>query len=164
MLRGLTSAIFKRTLFDGNEAVKPGGAVAVYVDPPVGRVEFWSCTFKNNRVVDLDAVSSGGAIHVSSVSRFLIDGSTFTGNVAQYGGAIQIIPNVTQSADSPYVIRHSLFEQNGGDQNATLISEPNRGGAIWITDYPDKIGSWTTQFKNTNNDFGKKEKDYIFLN
>ncbi len=67
-------------------------------------LEINSCTFENNR-----GEGYGGSIYIDKYNT-LITGSTFTGNIADQGGAIY--SNTDADSLSEIVIKDSSFERN----------------------------------------------------
>lgn len=119
------------TTFKNNDANSDGGAICI-VD---GVVEVKnSCQFNANT-----SATSGGAIYVTA-GTFTENGSTYTQNSANHGGAIRINSDVTTAT-----ITGSVF-----DDNNTNTGSAYNGGAINIVGATDKVTVSGATFQNND--------------
>lgn len=126
--------------FQGNQAGWVGGAIygfGVWADPVTGpktRVQVSRSTFVANSAggaIPAPSQTTGGAIHVEDQSALEVDSSVFTGNVAEFGGAIDVYRAAAE-------VRGSWFRGN----RAPLAGTTGAGGAIFVSS-PDFADSST---------------------
>ena len=121
--------------FQGNEAGFVGGAIYAYgawtepVTTPRTRVLVTRSTFDGNRAASdpccaAPAPTTGGAIHGEDQTTVEIYSSYFTGNSAEFGGAIDSYRGIT-------VIQGSQFQRNQAPLSAPTGTAA--GGAIFVS-------------------------------
>jgi predicted outer membrane repeat protein len=120
-------------LFQANQANWVGGAIYAVgnwtATPSVAhsQVTIASSTFAANSttpVVTPAGPPSGGAIHVEDQTTLQVSGSLLTGNLSEYGGAIDSFRALVH-------VDHSVFQGNGGLPSAVAEAV---GGAICVLD------------------------------
>lgn len=130
-----------RARFQGNQAGWVGGAIhgfGRWADPvstPRTLIQVSRSTFSNNQAgggAQPPGPTTGGAIHVEDQATLEVDSSVFTGNVAEFGGAID---GYRALAD----IRGSWFQGNHGPLAGPATAA---GGAIFVSS-PDFADSST---------------------
>jgi hypothetical protein len=120
--------------FRGNQAGWTGGAIyafGVWADPdtnPRSLVQVSRSTFENNQVLPDPAVTppgptTGGAIHIEDQSSLEIDSSVFSGNVAEFGGAVDSYRGLV-------AVRGSWFVGNRAPLTGVFTGA---GGAIQVS-------------------------------
>ncbi|MFL6292583.1 MAG: right-handed parallel beta-helix repeat-containing protein [Thermoanaerobaculia bacterium] len=118
--------------FQGNQAGWVGGAIYGYgrwadpVSTPQTLVQVSRSTFAANSAggtVPAPSQTTGGAIHVEDQSTLEVDSSVFTGNVAEFGGAVDVYRALAE-------VRGSWFQVN-----RTPLTGPatGAGGAIFVS-------------------------------
>jgi len=131
-----------RAQFEGNQANWAGGAIYAFgqwADPestPRALVEVNRSTFAGNLLagsVPAPGTTVGGAIHVEDHTTLEVDSSVFTGNVAEFGGAVDSYRAIVN-------VRGSRFEGN----RAPLTGPVGAGGAIFASsvDFSDASTSF----------------------
>jgi hypothetical protein len=118
--------------FQGNQAGWVGGAIYGYgrwADPvttPRTLVQVSRSTFTSNSAagsVPAPSQTTGGAIHVEDQASLEVDSSVFTGNVAEFGGAIDVYRALAE-------VRGSWFQGNRTPLPGTVTGA---GGAIFVS-------------------------------
>ncbi len=104
--------------FVGNQAQYNAGAVFAYVVG--GTMSVSNCSFVNNVLTStLGGVGNGGAIYAQTAAALTITDCTFSGNIAQWGGALY--------ATNPTTIERSTFDHNLAKVFAGAAYIPNSG-------------------------------------
>ena len=120
-----------RASFQGNQSAWAGGAIYAFgqwTDPestPRSLVQVSRSTFTGNLIAGLvppPGTTVGGAIHVEDQTTLEVDSSVFTGNVAEFGGAVDSYRALVD-------VRGSRFEGN----RAPLTGSVGAGGAIFAS-------------------------------
>lgn len=124
--------------FQGNQAGWVGGAIygfGRWADPvttPRTRIEVSRSTFTGNLAAGetpAPGPTTGAAIHVEDQATLEIDSSVFSGNMAEFGGAIDVHRAIVE-------VRGSWFQGNRAPLTGTATAA---GGAIFVssTDFAD---------------------------
>lgn len=132
------------TVFDSNQALQSGGAVA---STNSGRVEFHESEFIYNFAVNGD----GGALHGDGAGAAYIDTTRFSSNYAQNGGGVYYAGNI-------FDLSYSLF-----DNNTAAV----QGGALYLGSINDVANIYNTTLSGNNASTGAAlltETDLILTN
>ncbi|MHB1016599.1 MAG: cell wall-binding repeat-containing protein [Coriobacteriia bacterium] len=118
----------RETLFDGNIAGEYGGAVWGYAN--LYQLNVLNCRFENN-----SASSYGGGIRLYNAAA-IINGCSFTNNVANGGVTAGGLDIYDAGADQPATVDSCIFHSNGADD----ITNPSSFCDVTVTysclDYP----------------------------
>ncbi len=121
------------TLSHGSE--EDGGAVYIYEG---SALNLRDCAFKDNR-----GTRNGGAINNSG--SLTVSGTTFTGNSAQYGGAVYLNVNTMEAADC-------IFNDNHAYRGGAIFNW--YGGGLNISDSAFTNNSAAAAYGSDGNNFG----------
>lgn len=143
-------------IFEDNTATtsdKGGGAIVV----TAGSLTLTSCTLKNNSIANLNTDGSikdrrrGAALRVFNHAYAKLLDCTVTGNVASWGGALNVADNATLE------IQGGLYENNhvikGGVGGAILVTETSHliiKDAVFKGNYVDKDGTYGGAIRTEN--------------
>lgn len=109
------------TLFDGNTAGVHGGAVWGYAN--LYQLDVLNCRFENN-----SADSYGGGIRLYNAAA-IIDGCSFTNNIANGGLTPGGVDIYDAGADQPTTVDSCIFDMNGADD----ITNPGTSCDVTVT-------------------------------
>ena len=159
--------------FTGNHA---GGYTAGAIYTSRTNAVITNSVFTNNSTEN-DGVAIGGAICLDNAERFQINGGSFSGNSAPYGGAIGITTNSNGFLNNVSMTGNTAFLGGGAiynDTNATITggaltqnTAGNWGGAIYSSRGPESVDTPKLSVNNTeisNNSSASGGAIYSFQN
>ena len=138
------SAAGTRSILEGGHVNGRGGGVAFYlVHPSVIEIKVLGCNFTNN-----SAPAYGGGLYVFSPvlvteEDFTITDNHFEGNVAVFGGGINLGATFQQTNEIGYLEKNVFTESVTFSQNVFVRNKAKRGGAMSLG--PGKWPSVTMQ-------------------